>query len=80
MMTMMMFNEENDDTCGFAAPATGYRSRTGRQAPVKLHSSAFYVFYYYDDALLFISTVREATSKVGPLDFLCTLMLGTLLH
>ena len=27
-----------DDTCGFTPPATGYRSLTGRQAPVKLQS------------------------------------------
>ena len=29
-----------DDTCGFTPPATGYRSLTGRQAPVKLQSAA----------------------------------------
>ena len=31
-----MIPNDHDDTLGFAAPATGYRSLTGRHAPVTL--------------------------------------------
>ena len=36
--------DDCDDTCGFTPPATGYRSLTGRQAPVKLQCIVLWFF------------------------------------